>query len=41
LSEGYLIVAAQAAKQWEFKPVEVSGEPVKMRGILIFNFTLQ
>ncbi len=33
--------ALEAAKQWEFKPAEVSGEPVKIQGILVFNFTLQ
>jgi TonB family protein len=33
--------AVQAAQQWEFKPAEVSGAPVKMQGILIFNFALQ
>jgi hypothetical protein len=32
--------AAQAAKQWEFMPVKVSGVPVKMRGVLVFNFAL-
>jgi TonB family protein len=33
--------SAQAAKQWEFTPATISGAPVKMRGILVFNFTLQ
>ncbi len=33
--------AVEAAKQWEFKPTEVSGEPVKTQGILIFSFALQ
>jgi TonB family protein len=33
--------AVQAARQWEFKPVEVSRAPVKAQGILVFNFTLQ
>jgi len=33
--------AVQAAKQWEFKPAEVSGAPVKMQGILVFDFALQ
>ncbi len=33
--------AVQAAKQWEFKPVELSGAAVKVQGILTFNFTLQ
>jgi protein TonB len=31
----------EAAKQWIFKPVELSGVPVKVQGILTFNFTLQ
>src|SRR5262245_27525315 len=33
--------AVEAAKQWEFKPVTVSGAPVKAQGLLTFNFTLQ
>ena len=32
--------ALEAAKQWEFKPVELSGAPVKVQGVLTFNFTL-
>lgn len=32
--------ALEAARQWEFKPVELSGVPVKVQGILTFNFTL-
>ncbi len=27
--------------QWEFKPTELAGVPVKVQGILTFNFTLQ
>ncbi len=32
--------AAQAASQWEFKPTELGGVPVKVQGVLTFNFTL-
>lgn len=30
-----------AARQWRFKPTELGGVPVKVQGILTFNFTLQ
>jgi protein TonB len=33
--------ALKAAKQWVFKPTELSGVPVKVKGVLTFNFTLQ
>ncbi|MBL8191880.1 MAG: TonB family protein, partial [Acidobacteria bacterium] len=33
--------AVEAARQWEFKPTEVSGSPVKVQSTLTFNFTLQ
>lgn len=32
--------AVQAARQWVFRPTELSGVPVKVQGILTFNFTL-
>lgn len=32
--------AVEAAKQWKFKPNEVSGKPIKTQGILAFNFIL-
>ncbi|MCI0663056.1 MAG: energy transducer TonB [Acidobacteria bacterium] len=33
--------ALQAARQWLFKPTELSGVPVKVIGVLTFNFTLK
>jgi TonB family protein len=33
--------AVQAAKQWVFKPTKLDGAPVKVQGILTFNFELQ
>src|SRR5262249_3153692 len=33
--------ALQAARQWQFKPTELSGKPVKVQGLLTFNFTLR
>jgi TonB family protein len=32
--------AIEAARQWMFQPTELSGVPVKVQGILTFNFTL-
>src|SRR5262249_34902986 len=32
--------ALQAARQWVFQPTELSGEAVKVQGILTFNFSL-
>lgn len=33
--------AVEAARQWQFKPTELSGAAVKVQGILTFNFVLQ
>jgi protein TonB len=33
--------ALQAARQWVFQPTELTGVPVKVQGVLTFNFTLQ
>jgi hypothetical protein len=30
----------KAAKQWLFKPTELTGVPVKVQGVLTFNFVL-
>ena len=32
--------AVTAARQWTFKPTALAGKPVKVQGILTFNFTL-
>lgn len=34
-------VALEAARKWQFKPTELSGVPVKVQGVLTFQFTLQ
>lgn len=34
-------VSEEAAKKWRFKPTELEGKPIKVQGILTFNFTLQ
>lgn len=38
-----LLVTAslEAARGWSFKPTELEGKPIKVQGILTFNFTLQ
>jgi hypothetical protein len=30
--------AVQAAKQWEFKPAEITAAPIKAQGVLVFRF---
>ncbi|QQS48719.1 MAG: energy transducer TonB [Acidobacteriota bacterium] len=34
-------VAVEAARQWIFSPTMLSGVPVRVQGVLTFNFTLQ
>ncbi len=34
-------VAVEAARQWLFSPTMLSGVPVRVQGVLTFNFTLQ
>jgi protein TonB len=33
--------ALKAARKWTFKPTEIDSVPVKVQGVLTFNFTLQ
>ncbi len=33
--------ALEAARQWKFKQTELDGKPVKVQGLLTFNFTLE
>ncbi len=33
--------ALDAARQWKFKPIELSGKSVRVEGILTFNFSLE
>lgn len=34
-------VSVEAARQWSFMPTELSGMPVRVQGVLTFNFTLR
>lgn len=36
-----IAVSLDAARQWRFKRTELSGVPVRIQGVLTFNFTLQ
>jgi Ca-activated chloride channel homolog len=33
--------AVEAAKRWKFNPVKLSGKPVKVQGVISFNFSLE
>jgi TonB family protein len=33
--------AVEAARQWEFSPTQLQGKPVKVRGLISFNFTME
>jgi TonB family protein len=35
------VASLEAARQWLFKPTMLNGRPVKVKGVLTFNFTLQ
>ena len=35
-----LDASVQAAQQWVFSPTQLNGTPVKVSGVLTFNFTL-
>jgi hypothetical protein len=37
----YTLEQVTESIQWEFKPAEVSGAPVRMQGVLVFSFALQ
>jgi TonB family protein len=34
-------VSREAAFKWRFEPVTFNGQPIKVKGVLTFNFTLQ
>jgi len=35
------VPSLEAALRWTFTPTALNGEPVKVKGVLIFKFTLQ
>ncbi|MGH9754160.1 MAG: energy transducer TonB [Blastocatellia bacterium] len=35
------VASREAPLKWRFKPTSLSGKPVKVMGVLTFNFTLQ
>lgn len=34
-------VSREAALKWRFNPTLLNGQPIKVKGVLIFNFTIQ
>jgi protein TonB len=36
-----LTAAVEAARGWRFEPTLLNGSPVRVSGVIVFNFTLQ